>query len=50
MGILPDGGSFIAYMDSSDPDPLFGVELMMPDVYGPMPFLVLTATIVSRKN
>ncbi len=38
MGILPDGGSFIAYMDSSDPDPLFGVELMMPDVYGPMPF------------
>ncbi len=37
MGILPDGGSFIAYHDSSDPDPLFGVELMMPAVYGPMP-------------
>jgi len=37
MGILPDGGSFIAYMDSSDPDPLFGVELMMPGEYGPMP-------------
>lgn len=36
MGILPDGGSFISYMDSSDPDPLFGVELMMPDVYGPI--------------
>ena len=30
MGILPDGGAFIAYHDSTDPDPLFGVELMMP--------------------
>jgi hypothetical protein len=35
MGILPDGGSFIAYMDSTDPDPLFGVELLLPVEYGP---------------
>ncbi|HJN70298.1 MAG TPA: hypothetical protein QF525_02540, partial [Candidatus Thalassarchaeaceae archaeon] len=34
MGILPDGGAFIAYHDSSDPDPLFGVELMLPTEYG----------------
>ena len=33
MGILPDGGSFIAYHDSSDPDPLFGVELYLPEEY-----------------
>ncbi len=33
MGILPDGGSFIAYHDSSDPDPLFGVELLIPESY-----------------
>ncbi len=31
MGILPDGGSFIAYHDSTDPDPLFGVELLLPE-------------------
>jgi len=36
MGILPDGGSFIAYMDSSDPDPLFGVEMMIPESYAPI--------------
>jgi hypothetical protein len=33
MGILPDGGSFIAYHDSTDPDPLFGVEMMLPELY-----------------
>lgn len=33
MGILPDGGSFIAYMDSTDPDPLFAVEMLLPDNY-----------------
>jgi hypothetical protein len=33
MGILPDGGAFIAYHDSTDPDPLFGVELLLPDDY-----------------
>lgn len=33
MGILPDGGSFIAYHDSTDPDPLFGVELLIPKSY-----------------
>jgi hypothetical protein len=33
MGILPDGGSFIAYHDSTDPDPLFGVELLLPNMY-----------------
>jgi len=31
MGILPDGGAFIAYHDSTDPDPLFGVELYLPN-------------------
>ena len=31
MGILPDGGAFIAYHDSSDDDPLFGVELYLPN-------------------
>tara|TARA_B100000519_G_C14133870_1_gene386541 strand:- start:396 stop:818 length:423 start_codon:yes stop_codon:yes gene_type:complete len=36
MGILPDGGSFIAYHDSSDPDPLFGVELLIPISYKPI--------------
>ena len=35
MGILPDGGSFIAYHDSTDVDPLFGVELLLPSEYGP---------------
>lgn len=35
MGILPDGGAFIAYHDASDPDPLFGVELLLPETYGP---------------
>ena len=34
MGILPDGGSFIAYHDSSDPDPLFAVEMLLPIDYG----------------
>ena len=33
MGILPDGGSFIAYHDSTDPDPLFGVEMLIPERY-----------------
>ncbi len=33
MGILPDGGSFIAYHDSTDPDPLFAVELLLPTEY-----------------
>ena len=33
MGILPDGGSFIAYHDSTDPDPLFGVEMLLPVSY-----------------
>ena len=36
MGILPDGGAFIAYHDSTDPDPLFGVELLIPKSYGPV--------------
>ena len=35
MGILPDGGAFIAYHDSTDPDPLFGVEMLLPVRYGP---------------
>jgi len=30
MGILPDGGAFIAYHDASDEDPLFGLELYLP--------------------
>jgi hypothetical protein len=34
MGILPDGGAFIAYHDSTDPDPLFGVEMLLPARYG----------------
>ena len=33
MGILPDGGSFIAYHDSTDPDPLFGLEMQLPQSY-----------------
>lgn len=33
MGIMPDGGAFIAYHDSTDPDPLFGVELLIPKSY-----------------
>jgi hypothetical protein len=36
MGILPDGGAFIAYHDSTDPDPLFGVEMLLPIRYGPV--------------
>ena len=34
MGILPDGGAVVAYHDSSDPDPLFGVETLLPEEYG----------------
>lgn len=30
LGILPDGGVVVAYHDSSDPDPLFAVELDLP--------------------
>ena len=33
MGILPDGGAFIAYQDSTDPDPLFSLELLLPTEY-----------------
>ena len=33
MGILPDGGSVIAYHDSTDPDPLFAVETLLPAAY-----------------
>ncbi len=33
MTILPDGGAVIAYHDLSDPDPLFGVELLLPTEY-----------------
>ena len=33
MGIMADGGAFIAYHDSTDPDPLFGVELLLPETY-----------------
>ena len=33
MTILPDGGAVIAYHDSTDPDPLFGLELFLPDLY-----------------
>jgi len=36
MGILPDGGAFIAYHDSTDPDPLFGVEMLIPLSYAPI--------------
>ena len=36
MGILPDGGAFIAYHASTDPDPLFGVELLIPKSYEPV--------------
>jgi hypothetical protein len=32
--MLNDGGAVIAFHDSSDPDPLFAVEQVMPD-YGP---------------
>ena len=32
--ILNDGGAIIAFHDSTDPDPLFAVEQVMPD-YGP---------------
>ena len=35
MGILPDGGSFIAYHDSTDPEPLLLLELLLPAKYGP---------------
>lgn len=30
LGILPDGGVIVAYHDSTDPDPLFAVELNLP--------------------
>jgi len=30
LGILPDGGVVVAFHDSSDPDPLFAVELDLP--------------------
>jgi len=30
LGILPDGGVVVAYHDSTDPDPLFAVELNLP--------------------
>ena len=30
LGILNDGGVVVAYHDSTDPDPLFAVELEMP--------------------
>ena len=33
MTILPDGGAVIAYHDASDPDPLFGLELFLPQEY-----------------
>ena len=35
LGILNDGGVVVAYHDSSDPDPLFAVEVEMP-MYGPV--------------
>ena len=35
LGILKDGGVVVAYHDSSDPDPLFAVEIEMP-IYGPV--------------
>jgi len=31
LGILNDGGVVVAYHDSTDPDPLFAVELELPD-------------------
>ena len=34
LGVLRDGGVVVAYHDSSDPDPLFAVEVEMP-LYGP---------------
>ena len=33
MGIMPDGGAFIAYHDATDPDPLFGLEMLLPETY-----------------
>ncbi|MBT6528337.1 MAG: hypothetical protein HOM04_07485, partial [Euryarchaeota archaeon] len=30
LGILNDGGVVVAYHDSTDPDPLFAVELELP--------------------
>ena len=30
LGILNDGGVIVAYHDSTDPDPLFAVELELP--------------------
>ena len=33
MGIMPDGGAFIAYHDATDPDPLFGLEMFVPTNY-----------------
>ena len=31
LGILNDGGVIVAYHDSTDPDPLFAVELELPN-------------------
>ena len=31
LGILNDGGVVVAYHDSTDPDPLFAVELELPN-------------------
>ena len=39
LAILNDGGVVVAYHDSSDPDPLFAVEIEMP-VYVPGPSIV----------
>ena len=36
LAILNDGGVVVAYHDSSDEDPLFAVEQVLPD-YGPYP-------------
>ena len=33
MGIMADGGAFIAYHDATDPDPLFGLEMLIPEQY-----------------
>ena len=30
LGILRDGGAVVAYHDSTDPDPLFAVEMELP--------------------
>ncbi len=33
LAILPDGGAVVAYHDSTDEDPLFAVEVMLPEEY-----------------